>query len=642
MSTLSPASPSRPDLQRRRARRLSCRTAVSALALAFGLTACAGGAASPPAALKGDSKTAMLLKIADETNAGGDPATAASLYRQLHELSPKDPVPVERLAAIFMAMQDYRSAAEAYRVALSLDGGNPDLHRGLATALLVTGDSQGALVEIRTALEKRADDWRLYNLLGIAQDMSGRHDLAQQSYRHGSDLAPANVGLHNNYAMSLALSGDFGEAVAKLGEIAGPGASPRTRLNLALAYGLAGDDAKAAATARQVLDDASVQNNLAYYALLRGMDEKSRTAAIIGAELHGTAVTADAIVRSGAVAAAEPRPTAAPATPVASSPLPPLLPEAAAVPLAEAVSKPAVPPRHVAALADHPAPVPPVEKAAKAAPSSAAVLPAAAPRDMALPADHPAPPQEAAIAPPPPTPAAPAPDGAAAAHALPQQASQPPISLVAPQKSPSPEPAVLPAAEDQAAPAPPVDGAAKTGAVLPEPAPLPQPAAPAKPEASLAGPSADAALEASIVAPAAADPSAADSDFVARVNAWLDMRAIALALAPEPALAPKPEAAIAQPAPTLHSATESYTVQLGSFLYEASAHRIADAFAAKGVIVSLSRSNDHDGREWYVARSGEFASLDDATGVLHMIQSMGGAEPILVRHRLPGEASPAI
>jgi Tfp pilus assembly protein PilF len=118
---------------RRRARRLFPRTAVSALALALGLSACAGGSSTPTAS--SDPKSGMLLKIADETYAGGDPATAASLYRQLHEMSPRDPVPLTRLAAIFMTMQDYRAAIEAYRAALALDANNADLHRGLASAL---------------------------------------------------------------------------------------------------------------------------------------------------------------------------------------------------------------------------------------------------------------------------------------------------------------------------------------------------------------------------------------------------------------------------------------------------------------------------------------------------------------------------
>ena len=573
----------------------------------------------------------MLLKIADETNAGGDPATAASLYRQLHEASPRDPVPLARLAAIFMTMQDYRAAEETYRAALALDADNTDLHRGLAGALLVTGDAQGAMIEIRAALAKRADDPRLYNLLGVAQDMVGRHDLAQQSYRHGSDMAPANVGLRNNYAMSLALAGDFGDAVGKLAEIAGPEAPPRYRLNLALAYGLAGDDAKAAATARQVLDEGSVQNNLAYYALLRGMDEGRRTAAIIGAELHGTAVEADAAIKPQSTAVAEAKPTPAPVPPpVTASSLPPLLPEAAAAPLA-AVAQPdsASPARHVASLADRPAPA--KQKAAKvvAAPGDR-VAPAPSPHDIAALPKASA--REAAIDPVPAAPPGIAPDSPTSARGTPENASEPPISLVTPRNPAPPETPAAPAALDQPSATPPVDQAGK--AAPPPDRSDESSTSPPQPEASVAGPTTANALDGAAVAASSAAP--ADSVIAAQVSAWLDLHAPALTSAP------KAEPAIAHSADTLHSTVERYTVQLGSFIFEASAHRIADAFAAKGIVVTISQSSDRDGREWYVARSGEFSTIDDATGALRMIQSMGGAEPIVVRHRLPGEPTPAI
>ena len=367
---------------------------------------------------------------------------------------PKDPVPLQRLGAIFMSMRDYRSAADAYRAAAALDPNNGNLHRELATALLVMGDAQNAMIEIRAALAKQADDPRLYNLLGVAQDMAGRHNLAQQTYRHGSEIAPTNVGLHNNYAMSLAMAGDFADAVTELGQIAKPDAPPRyNSLNLALAYGLAGDDVHAAEAARQVLDEASVQNNLSYYALLRGMDETHRTAAIIGAELHGTPVVADAALKTG-TAVAEAKPVAPPTpAPVTTASLPPLLPEAALAPQADAASKSrqaaavdAVPvaaapqaaeapkpaaPRHVAALADRPAPAPaPIaEKASAPAPSP-----------------HPAK-DATASAPPAPLPQ-PAPDATASASPAPQPApvataeaaSKPPVSLVPAPPSASPEP----------------------------------------------------------------------------------------------------------------------------------------------------------------------------------------------------------
>ena len=82
-------------------------------------------------------------------------------------------------------------------------------------------------------------------------------------------------------------------------------------------------------------------------------------------------------------------------------------------------------------------------------------------------------------------------------------------------------------------------------------------------------------------------------------------------------------------------------MQLGSFALPNSADRVADYFAAKGVVVAISRSTDHDGREWYVVRSGEFDNADDANGALGMIRSIGLVEPIVVRHRIAEPATPA-
>ncbi len=82
-------------------------------------------------------------------------------------------------------------------------------------------------------------------------------------------------------------------------------------------------------------------------------------------------------------------------------------------------------------------------------------------------------------------------------------------------------------------------------------------------------------------------------------------------------------------------------MQLGSFALEDTAHRVADFFAAKGVVVAISRSSDRDGREWFVVRSGEFDNADDANGALGTIRSIGLIEPILVRHRIAAPATPA-
>ena len=70
--------------------------------------------------------------------------------------------------------------------------------------------------------------------------------------------------------MSLALAGQPAEGVRILREVAGlPGASPRVRQNLALAYGLLGRDDDARAILQIDLPPNEVDDNLRYYRTLR-------------------------------------------------------------------------------------------------------------------------------------------------------------------------------------------------------------------------------------------------------------------------------------------------------------------------------------------------------------------------------------
>ncbi len=220
-----------------------------------------------------------LMRVADGTRARGDAATAIGLYRGMHEMRPKDPVPLARLGSTLLEVKASGEAAEAYRAALALAPEDPELHRGLAVALLSLGQPEPAIVEIEAAIAQRRDDPRLFSTLGVA------HDLAQDDYQNGLRLAPQSAGLRNNYALSLALSGDYGAAATMLAELArDPKAPTRYRLNLALIYGLAGNTKGAEAVARTTLDEEAVRDNLAYYAMLRAMDDKARIAAIMGGE----------------------------------------------------------------------------------------------------------------------------------------------------------------------------------------------------------------------------------------------------------------------------------------------------------------------------------------------------------------------
>jgi tetratricopeptide (TPR) repeat protein len=108
--------------------------ASATFALALLLAACQGGM-SPDENASGQTSTA-LLKVADETRAGGDLGTAVGLYRRVHEKRPTDPKPLEKLGSTLTQMGAYTEAAEAFHAGLDLAKDDPDLHRGLAVVLL--------------------------------------------------------------------------------------------------------------------------------------------------------------------------------------------------------------------------------------------------------------------------------------------------------------------------------------------------------------------------------------------------------------------------------------------------------------------------------------------------------------------------
>lgn len=84
-----------------------------------------------------------------------------------------------------------------------------------------------------------------------------------------------------NLALSLAVTGNYAEALAVLAPIAmGPKGTPRERQTVALIYGLQGDRAQAERIASLDLDPQSVQRNVAFYDTLRRLSPEARGRAI--------------------------------------------------------------------------------------------------------------------------------------------------------------------------------------------------------------------------------------------------------------------------------------------------------------------------------------------------------------------------
>jgi len=224
---------------------------LKASALALILTSCSGQVPTQSEIQQDnlDSRAKQLVRVADTTRDSGDMANAMQLYARAADMRQDWILPRLRLGETALSAGQYRDALNAFEGA----------------AALAPKDNRG------------------HNGAGIALDLLGMHDDAQQRYISGMEQAPDNGALRNNLGLSLALSGDYEAAIELLeSAVTRQPDDVRTRQNLALVYGLSGNENRARSISADVISDAAIENNIAYYAKLRGMSSTARSKAVFG------------------------------------------------------------------------------------------------------------------------------------------------------------------------------------------------------------------------------------------------------------------------------------------------------------------------------------------------------------------------
>jgi Flp pilus assembly protein TadD len=235
---------------------------------------------------------AALMRIAAAAHGAGDHSTAVSVYRRAASVETRLPAPFVALGNTLLEMGNANEAILAYNAALRRAEHDADGLRGLARAYLMGGKPELAGQPLALAFHDTPDDPKLLQLIGVADDFVGQHEEAQARYRRGLELLPGDPALSLNLALSLALVGNYPEAIGVLRPIANAtNSSARERQTLALIYGLAGDRGAAERLSRRDLDPEAVARNLAYYDSLRRMSPEARTQALqaLGAHTSPTA-----------------------------------------------------------------------------------------------------------------------------------------------------------------------------------------------------------------------------------------------------------------------------------------------------------------------------------------------------------------
>jgi Flp pilus assembly protein TadD len=237
------------------------------------------GAPGKPTAEK---SAAAYIRAGDMAMEAGEPMSAVEFYRRATTLTPKDPLPVTKLGGALEAAGEYTQAYEILSKAHAQDPSAWRVDLALGRLAIRLDRPQLALASLDEAMRLHEDP-AIWGAMGVAHDELGDHVRAQADYKTGLEKAPSNLVMKNNLGLSQALSGDYAAAIRTLTSlVAEPGATARHRLNLALVYGLAGEDDKAAQAARRDLGESDGAANRKAYAVLRAMDDKTRTRAILG------------------------------------------------------------------------------------------------------------------------------------------------------------------------------------------------------------------------------------------------------------------------------------------------------------------------------------------------------------------------
>jgi Flp pilus assembly protein TadD len=188
-----------------------------------------------------------MMQLAGDVEARGEYHTAAALYARAAE-SPGNATEAQlRLGSAYLKSGNYPAAREAFTKVLMSNPQDGEALLGLGTAQLKSNDVESGARTLAKA-GPLVNTPSAYNRLGAAQILVGRLDAAHEAFERAQALAPNDLDITVNIALTKALQGKTNEAVAAMQTVVqSPVAQPRHQANLVMVLGIAGraEEAKA-------------------------------------------------------------------------------------------------------------------------------------------------------------------------------------------------------------------------------------------------------------------------------------------------------------------------------------------------------------------------------------------------------------
>lgn len=224
------------------------------------------GCARPDQDRRSPLDVAQEIEVAQAAASVGDYAEAARLYEKAAERTPMSLPILNGLGASYISLGQYSRAENALLRARQLHPREVEALNLLGKLALQQRDPARAFgyFSDATGLERR----NLDALTGkaVALDYLSRHAEAAVVYAEALQTYPTNFVLLSNAALSMVIAGQHDKGISLMEELhRDPNMGGNITTNLAIAYALQGDEAKARQILRKVMSGAEAERALRLY-----------------------------------------------------------------------------------------------------------------------------------------------------------------------------------------------------------------------------------------------------------------------------------------------------------------------------------------------------------------------------------------
>jgi Flp pilus assembly protein TadD len=210
------------------------------------------------------------MSLATSALQNGDPSLAASLFDKVIDKHPRDVDALNGLGAALAMSGDTERARRSFEKAAALAPDSPAAMIGLARLDLHERRLDDAVSRYERVLARDPGNALASAGLGTAFALKGDEQRAQTIFGQALQLHPGDRMLTVDLGLAMVLGGELRKGANLLLTVAGePSAPAQARHDLALAYGLLGNDGAADKILMRDLPRASTDDNLTYYKVVR-------------------------------------------------------------------------------------------------------------------------------------------------------------------------------------------------------------------------------------------------------------------------------------------------------------------------------------------------------------------------------------